>query len=224
MNKIISALDVSKEDALVLIGKLKPVEDLLAGYKVGSLLVYANSINVLRDIKDKAGVPIIYDGQKLGTDIPDIVRDQVELLAIVDVGQLIVCPMGGGDETLESFVVTCFENGIKPVCVIQMTHKGAERYLVEDSGAMILRDALDMGVRDFVYPATKPEILERHRQMIGLDPAQGEITYKATGFKVQGGLPKTLKDLGVTEFIVGRAIYQADDPVQAVKDLSKEIN
>jgi orotidine-5'-phosphate decarboxylase len=224
MNKIIPALDVSNEDALVLIKKLKPVEDLLAGYKVGSLLVYARGINVLKEIKDKTDVPIIYDGQKLGTDIPDIVRDQVELLAIANVDQLIVCPMGGGDETLESFAVACFEYKIRPVCVIEMTHKGAERYLAEDSGAMILRDALDMGIRDFVYPATKPEVLKRHRQMSGLDPAQGEITYKATGFKVQGGLPKTLRDLGVTEFIVGRAIYQADDPVQAVKDLSKEIN
>ena len=225
MNKIIPALDVSNEDALVLIKKLKPVENLLAGYKVGSLLVYANSINVLRDIKDKAGVSIIYDGQKLGTDIPDIARAQVELFALANaVDQLIVCPIGAGDKTLESFVVTCFEYKIRPVCVIEMTHKGAGRYLVEDSGAMILRDALDMGVRDFVYPATKPEVLKRHRQMSALDPAQGDIIYKATGFKVQGGLPKTLRDLGVTEFIVGRAIYNADDPAQAVKDLSKEIN
>ena len=50
------------------------------------------------------------------------------------------------------------------------------------------------------------------------------VTLKATGFKVQGGSLPRLRDLGVTEFIVGRAIYDTKDPVQAVIDLSKEIN
>jgi len=219
MNKIIPALDVSKEDALALIEKLKPVENLLAGYKVGSLLVYAHGINVLKEIKNKTDVPIIYDGQKLGTDIPDIVRDQVKLLATADVDQLIVCPMGSGRETLKVFAETCIiqKKKIEPICVVKMTHPGADDFLLRRSHVGIFYAAKYFGIRKFIFPATHPEVF-------GDIYFDGSETIMATGFKVQGGKAELLRKLGVTEFIVGRAIYQADDPVQAVKDFSKEIN
>ena len=222
MNKIIPALDVSREEALELIENLKPVEDLLAAYKVGSKLVINCSKTIITEIKERTNVPILMDMQKLATDIPDVSAEQVNDFADVGVEQLIACPMGAGDETLEAFANQCFERGVIPVCVVEMTHPRANRYLRSDSGKMILADALNLGIRSFVYPATKPEVLEAHLDIIDAIPV--EVTLKATGFKAQGGLPAQLKILGVTEFIVGRAIYEAEDPVEAVKELFAEIN
>ena len=217
MNKIIPALDIGMEEALALVKKLEPVEDLLAGYKVGSLLVYVNGINILKEIKGKTDVPIIYDGQKLGTDIPEIVIDQVNLLSSTGVDQLIVCPMGGGGETLRVFTKTCKEKKIEPVCVVKMTHPGADDFLVSQSHVNIFSAAKHFEIRKFVFPATHPEVF-------GDLYFDGSETKLATGFKTQGGKTELLRKLGVTEFIVGRAIYNAGDPVQAVKNLSKEIN
>ena len=222
MNKIIPALDMGKEDALELIEKLREVPELLAGLKVGSLLVYENSTSIIQEIKDLIHTPIIFDGQKFGTDIPGIAAEQVELLASAGADQIIACPMGAGPETLKAFTESCFANQVIPVCVVEMTHPQADAYLRADTARQVLKDALKFGIRNFVYPATKPETLRSHRGI--LNAQNGSVTLKATGFKVQGGSLSELRNLRVTEFIVGRAIYNAEDPAQAVIDLSKEIN
>lgn len=226
MNGIIPALDVGKEQALDLVEKLNEVSKLLSGLKVGSLLVYENGINIIQEIKDLIDMPIIFDGQKFGTDIPDIAAEQVELLASAGADQIIACPMGAGPETLKAFTEACFANQVTPVCVIEMTHPQANAYLQVFVAGRILTDAIEFGIRNFVYPATKPTTLQTHKIIMSdnLAGTQEDITLKATGFKVQGGSLPRLRDLGVTEFIVGRAIYEAGDPVQAVIDLSKELN
>ncbi len=221
MNGIIPALDVGKKDALELVRKLDEVPNLLAGLKIGSLLAYENSISVIQEIKDLTNVRIIFDAQKSGTDIPDITAKQVELFASAGADQIIACPMGAGPETLESFTKACIASGVTPVCVVEMTHPQADAYLRVDTARQVLKDALKFGIRNFVYPATKPETLRSH---IGILNVQENVTLKATGFKVQGGSLPELQALGVTEFIVGGAIYNAEDPAQAVRDLYAEVN
>lgn len=221
MNKIIPALDVGKEKAFELVGKLEDVSHLLAGLKIGSLLAYENKPKIIADLKEITRAPVIFDGQKLATDIPEIVKEQVDMFASAGADQIIACPMGGGNITLQAFFDRCKEYGVTPVCVIKMTHPGAERYLAANSADLILQDALQIGIKNFVYPATKPDILEKHRSILN---AQKGITIKATGFKIQGGFPSQLRNLGVSEFIVGRAVYDAKDPMQAVIEIAREVN
>ncbi len=219
INKIIPALDVGKEKALELVEELDEVSELLAGLEVGSLLVYENGAGIIQEIKELTGAPIIFDG--LGTDIPDIAAEQVELLASAGADQIITCPMGAGPETLKAFTESCLANRVTPVCVVEMTHPQADAYLRVDTARQVLKDALKLGIRNFVYPATKPETLRSH---IGILNVQKDMTIKATDFKIQGGSLPELQTLGVTEFIVGGTIYNDKDPAQAVIDLSMEIN
>lgn len=129
--------------------------------------------------------------------------------------------MGSGRETLKHFTNVCRKCSIEPICVVKMTHLNSDSYLQAHVDADIFADAKRYGIKKFVFPATKPEILETYKKIPYLD---GSEILMATGFKVQGGKAETLRDLGITEFIVGRAIYQAKDPIQVVKDLLKEIN
>lgn len=61
-NKIVPALDVGKEQAFELVKQLEVVKSEFAGYKVGSLLVMENSIDILKELREATEVPIIYDG------------------------------------------------------------------------------------------------------------------------------------------------------------------
>lgn len=220
-NKIIPALDVNVSQVYTLVDKLEETKSEIAGYKIGSLLVMRHGIEVLEDLKGMTDLPIIYDGQKFGTDIPDIIKKQVELLATIGIDQLIIAPQGAGRESLKMFTETCKEYHIEPICVVKMTHLNADCYLQAHVDVDIFGDAKHYGIKKFVFPATKPEILEIYNKIPYLD---GTETLMATGFKVQGGKTEQLRDLGVTEFIVGRVIYQAKYPLQVVKDISEEIN
>ncbi len=222
MNNIIPALDVNRKKAFELVTQLENVSHLLAGLKVGFKLLWENTLAVITDLKEVTDLPIIFDGQKIGTDVPHIVEEQVDLLAAAGVDQIIICPLGSGDATLAAFYDRCKEYDVVPVCVVKMTHPGAERYLSSDASRLVLQDALEIGIRDFVYPATKPAILQKHSDDVLR--SQKDITIKATGFKAQGGSLPQLKRLGVSEFIVGRAVYASENPPRAVVELSKEVN
>ncbi|MBU0777699.1 hypothetical protein KKF82_05535, partial [Patescibacteria group bacterium] len=130
--------------------------------------------------------------------------------------ELIVCPMGGGKDTLQVFIDECYINDIKSICVLSMTQPNADSYLIENSAELIYNDAKYFGNYSYVIPATKNSS-ELNFMLIS------DEKY-ATGFKTQGGQTKPMIDFGVTKFIVGRAIYEIENPEQAINDIIQEIN
>lgn len=224
MNKIIIALDNKVEDGIRLVSRLNTPEmsEKIYGFKVGSLWLFEigkEIINTLSDVKHQDH-RIILDMQKWGTDIPDVVRKQVALTSTVPVDEIICCPMGAGMESLKAFVEEAIANDLKPICVLEMTQPRADEFLKYNSPTLILSEALLYGFRKFVIPATKPDKFKELFSSCGLY----EFEKYATGFKTQGGQTKPMVDLGVTKFIVGRAVYEADDPIEAVNEIYDEIN
>lgn len=220
MNKIIVAMDNSIEDGMKLIANTCNSEKVY-GYKIGSLWILDNGIVILKSVKDlleskNSECKIILDMQKWGTDIPSIVEKQVNKVASL-VNELIVCPMGGGKDSLEAFVNTCYNNDIRPICVLNMTQPNAESYLKKNSAKLIYYDAKNVGNHSFVIPATKDT------SKLSFMRTSCDIKY-ATGFKTQGGQTKTMVNFGVTKFIVGRAIYEADNPIKSISKIFDEIN
>ena len=220
-NKIIPSLDVSREEAFHLIKELECVEDKFGGYKVGSLLVMENGINVIKEINDRTELPIIYDGQKLGSDIPSITNKQIELLSNVDVDYAIIYPVGGGDRTLYQFIESCKKFNITPVCVVSMSHEISDRYLSISIEDIVLSTAYSYGIRTYVYPATKPEILQCHNELSNIN--MNDSVKLSTGFSKDEHY-SSMCDLGVSRFIVGRSIYLSSDPVGEVEKIWNLIN
>jgi len=229
MNQIIVAMDMEIPNGIELMSEIRTSEQIY-GYKIGSLWILERGIDILRILRGhlnsvNSNQKIILDMQKWGTDIPDIIKKQVEKVAPY-VDELICCPMGAGSESLKMFAKTCFENKINPICVLEMTHPKSDSYLKKKTYIDVLDNAIDFGISDFVIPATKepkPEIIPILSNWFP-NGFKGTVNFYATGFKVQDGQTKPMVDFGVTKFIVGRAVYESENPVKAIKDIYEEIN
>lgn len=234
-NQIVIAMDMEIENGLDLIEKTIEHEGIY-GYKIGSLWLLEELIlpeekgKLFKELKSilkdaHSNQKIILDMQKWGTDIPDIIKKQVNKVAPY-VDELICCPMGAGRQSLKAFANACFDNKIEPICVLEMTHPESDSYLVSKSWEMILHDACDYGITRIVIPATKEPKEEYTRILNNWYPNgyEGTVHFYATGFKTQGGQTEPMVKFGVSKFIVGRAVYEAKDPIKAIEDIYKEIN
>lgn len=225
-NQIIVALDNDIEDGLKLIEIIEDDSDLMRkiyGYNIGSMWVLDRGLNVLDDVWGSK-LNIILDMQKWPTDIPEIVAKQVNKVAKKKcVDELIVCPMGGGKKSLEALVTTCKDNDIRPLCVLEMTHSESDSYLKLGAWIDILHDAATLGVDGYIIPATK-QPREEIKMYLKTDFPNLSYDLYTTGYKVQGGQAEPMKKFGVTKFIIGRTIYDAENIVQAIDSSYNEIN
>lgn len=228
-NKIVIAMDNDINDGMRLLEVINKDPDLkkkIYGVKIGSLWVLEKGIGITVDIRDKIWdeCVIILDMQKWPTDIPEIVKRQVYKVAETGaVDELIACPMGGGKKSLEVFINSCKDYGIRPLCVLEMTHPESDSYLKTATYKDILYDAGSLGVDGFIIPATKDPRTEIKWHIQTAFPKLLYDLY-ATGFKVQGGQADPMRRFGVSKFIIGRAIYGAENVVDAIEGAYKEIN
>jgi len=215
---IIIALDIGLAEAGALVQKLKPVENKIAGYKVGSLNAIEHGLKAtVAELRQFTEKPIIYDHQKGGTDIPTITEQQVKLAAECGVNSFIAVPLGDGGETLTAFVNACNEVRILPIVLLEMTHAEADDYLKENSANLVFEKAKKLGVKYFVAPGNKPQkILELKGKM------DKGMFIVSPGIGAQGGKCERCVEAGTDYPIVGRGVYEAEDPVKAVKELYEQ--
>ena len=228
-NKIVIAMDNNINDGLKLLETINEDQELknkIYGIKIGSLWVLEKGVDIVKDVRKKIwnDCVIILDMQKWPTDIPDIVKKQVCRVAETDaVDELIACPMGGGKKSLEAFVISCEDAGIRPLCVLEMTHPESDAYLKTASYKDVLYDAGSLGIDGFIIPATKDPKTEIKWHILTAFPKLLYDLY-ATGFKVQGGQAEPMRRFGVSRYIIGRAIYEAEVPRDAIYNAYDEIN
>ena len=98
----------------------------------------------------------------------------------------------------------------------EMSHPGAKMFLQKDAEA-IAQMGVDMKITNFVAPATRLDRLATIRQIVG-----EEAFIISPGVGKQGGDgAKTLQYSNA--IIVGRSIYEAENPKQACEDLIKSL-
>lgn len=158
--------------------------------------------------------PIIFDAQKGGTDIPSITEEQVRLVAESGVDAFIACPPGSGTKTLEAFVNKSFEFNVIPIVLVEMTHPMANVFLKENAGEQILLRSLELGVKYFVAPGNDPEKILKYKTLAKSKGKDIKIFSPGLGF--QGGDPNKAGKAGTDFFIVGRSLYNSEDPRKEV--------
>jgi len=193
------------------------------GFELGLGYGLENVVSAARKYTDK---PIIYDHQKAGTDIPDTGKNFAKVCKKAGIDAVILFPQAG-PETEKAWITYAQEAGLKVIVGGRMTHKAyavSEGGFITDEGAMeIYKIAAQQGIKDFVVPGNKPEIIKAVREIIeaeGIKPV-----FYAPGFIAQGGKIADAAKVAGDKFhgIVGRGIYQATDMKQAALEHTSQI-
>ena len=222
---VIVACDVSGLEALKeLVLQTMNIQG-IGGYKVGAVLaIKYGLLQIVALIRKYTSLPIIYDHQKGGTDIPDLGEAFINSVASSGVDALILFPFGGR-LTLEKWVEAAKMAGITILIGGQMTQAG---FLEKEGGFVanqgpeaIYRQAARLGVKNFVVPGNRLDLAVSYKRVIFQEIGGEEVVFYAPGFGFQEGeITKANKVLGNRWHpIVGRSIYRADHPAEALKEL-----
>ena len=206
-SRLILALDVTNcEQAMDIVSQTR---EYLDAVKVNYPFVLACGMEAVREL---AGIVDIICDFKVA-DIPNTNRLIVEQVKKAGASGVIVQAFPGKD-SVEACVKAA--DGMDVFVLTEMSHPGAERYLqaIADDAA---RMALEVGASGIIAPATRPEKVKALRQIVG------DLKILTPGVGAQGGSAADVIKAGADYVIVGRAIYQADDPREAARKLAEEI-
>lgn len=223
---IILACDLKNLDCLTTLVKETCNLNFMQGYKIGVELVVPYGIYAVTEvIRRFTDLPIIYDHQKFGTDIPDMCSGKIlNVLKDAGVKTLIIFPQAG-IETLKAAVLACKDTGIVPIVGGEMTHRG---YLARDEGYIengaperMYRDASKLGVEYFVVPGTKIESIRKYKKLLLENVEEPKILFPGIGKGQGGDIVEAFNAAKPCDSyaIVGRGIYEEREPCIAAERL-----
>jgi len=172
---------------------------------------------VVREIRRLTNLPIIYDHQKYGTDIPDLSGGEIlESFKDAGIDGLIIFPFAG-IKTLQATVEGCRRANLISIVGGEMTHPGflvsEGGYIADDSPEKIYRDAAHLGVDTFVVPGTKIEKIKEYTKVIGDLVPNPRLMFPGIGKGQGGDIAEAFKAAlpYSCSAIVGRGLYAAED-------------
>jgi orotidine-5'-phosphate decarboxylase len=204
-NGVILAMDVTSREEAVRVAEA--VRDHVDAIKINWPLILGAGPGIITEM---AGLrPVICD-MKIA-DIPNTNRLIVEQ-AMSRGAEAVICHGFAGVDSVKA----CVDAARGQVFVVtEMSHPGGKQFTasVAEELALLAKEA---NARGIVAPATRPERVAELRKLIG------GLEIISPGVGAQGGKASDTLRAGATYVIVGRAIYQAEDPREAARLLSEE--
>ncbi len=208
--RLILALDVTdREEAIKISEKVAEYVDAI---KIGYPLVLATGMDIIGQLSKYA--PIIADFKV--ADIPNTNRLICEQVFKAGADAVIVQGFTGHD-SLEAAVKIAKEQKKDIFVVTEMSHPGALDFM-QQVGEGIAKMAADVQASGVVAPATRPQRVTEIRKIIG-----NKLSIISPGVGAQGGRACDVRKAGADWVIVGRSIYQSDEPELAAKKIVDEI-
>ena len=176
-------------------------------------------------------VPIIYDHQKGGTDIPELGAKFAKAVKRSGADAIILFPFGGA-KTEREWIKACEGEGLK---VLVGGHMTQAEFLESEGGFIgdlsperMFRIALELGVSDFILPGNKVPFVEKYRKIFQEYWSDGSYSISAPGFIKQGGIISEAGAVAgpVWNAIIGDKIYNAGrltDMTAAAKMFTSQI-
>ncbi len=205
-NRILLALDVtSRERAMEVVDAVRGNVD---GIKINWPLIMAAGPGIITDLA--AVKPVVCDLKV--ADIPNTNRLIVEQAMRLG-ASAVICQGFVGEDSVKACVDA---SGGQTFVVTEMSHPGGKQFTapVADQLAAIAKNA---GARGIVAPATRPERIADLRKIVG------DMEIISPGVGAQGGKASDAIAAGADYIIVGRAIYDAEDPAAASARLAEEV-
>jgi len=179
--------------------------------KIGRPLEMQTGKEIISRIRDATDIPIIYDGKI--ADIPYISAKIADIAYDAGADAVIMHAFVGMDAVRE--VVNLKKGDV--ITVIEMTHPGSVEYL-EPMSEKLIRETSKIGVDGVVLPATRTR---RVRQLSELLDSETYII--SPGIRAQGAEPGDAIINGSDYEVVGRAIYQSENPKRSAEQIYREI-
>jgi len=204
-NGVILALDVTSREEAIQVAEA--VRDHVDAIKINWPLILGAGPDI---ISEMAGLsPVICD-MKIA-DIPNTNRLIVEQ-TMARGAEAVICHGFAGADSVRA----CVDAAKGQVFVVtEMSHPGGQEFTAPVAEKLALL-AKDVDARGIVAPATRPERVAELRKSVG------DLEIISPGVGVQGGKASDTLKSGATYVIVGRTIYQAEDPREAARALSEE--
>jgi orotidine-5'-phosphate decarboxylase len=225
---VIVAADVEAEKLAELVRATCVVKG-IGGYKVGLELVLEQGLpKVVKMVEDNTDLPIIYDHQKAGNDIPEMGVRFASVCKKAGVDAVILFPFSSA-RTERDWIHACQD---KLLTVLVGGHMTQPEFLENEGGFIavgapdrIYQIAAENGVRDFVVPGNKVEYVAHYREFLERMLGKGTFNLYAPGFITQKGEISEFAQVAGEKWhaIVGSAIYKAMDIRAAAEQMTSQI-
>lgn len=210
-NNLILALDVMNEnDAIKICDSIKEYIDTI---KIGYPLALAEGLEIISKLKDKFGFKVICDFKVADIDATNEKICDETFKAGADA---IICHGFVGPDSVQACLDVANKHGKELFLLTEMSHPGAKMFLQKNADA-IAQMGVEMGIKNYVAPATRLDRLSDIRNIVG-----NEAYIISPGVGKQGGDGKKTLEYS-NAIIVGRSIYEADNPKLACEDLIKSL-
>jgi len=224
---IVIACDIDSLSSMIKLVKETTRIEGVSGYKIGFTLTLRYGLSTVVEImKQNTNLPVIFDYQKAGNDIPSMGKPFAKICKESGVDSVIIFPFTG-PETQKEFTFALIEEGLNVITGSHMTHS---KFLASDGGyierkstEMIFQWAKVLGCGSFVIPGNR---IDYSQNLISVLNKPDAIFY-SPGIGTQGG---SLKDfIEMTKnyesyAIIGSAIYNSSDPVLKILEFMSEIS
>ncbi len=209
-NNLILALDVTNKAKAIEI--CEKVSTYINTIKIGYPLTLAEGLEIIKIIKDKFNTNIICDYKV--ADI-DATNSKICDLTFEAGADAIICHGFVGSDSVQACLDSANKHQKEIFLLTEMSHPGAKMFLQKDAEE-IAKMGVDMGITNYVAPATRLDRLSKIRNIVGDDAC-----IISPGVGKQGGDAKKTLEFA-SAIIVGRSIYESDNPALACEKILKD--
>ena len=210
-NNLILALDVmSESEAVEICDSIKEYIDTI---KIGYPLALAEGLEIIKKLKDQFGFKVICDFKVADIDATNSKICDETFKAGADA---IICHGFVGSDSVQACLDMANKHGKELFLLTEMSHPGAKMFLQQNAEA-IAEMGVEMGIANYVAPATRLDRLSIIRDIVGKD-----AYIISPGVGKQGGDGKKTLEYS-NAIIVGRSIYESDNPKVACENLIKSL-
>lgn len=210
-NSLILALDVMNENEAIEI--CDSVKEYIDTIKIGYPLTLAEGLEIINKLKEKFGFKIICDFKVADIDATNSKICEETFKAGADA---IICHGFVGHDSVQACLDMANKHKKELFLLTEMSHPGAKMFLQKNADA-IAEMGVDMGITNYVAPATRLDRLSDIRNIVGKD---AYIISPGVG-KQGGDGKKTLQYSNA--IIVGRSIYESENPKESCEKLIKSL-
>ena len=211
-NNLILALDVGSEIEATRI--CDDVKEYIDTIKIGYPLALAEGLEIIAKLKDKFGFKVICDFKVADIDATNSKICEETFKAGADA---IICHGFVGSDSVQACLDAANKYNKELFLLTEMSHPGAKMFLQKNADA-IAQMGVDMGITNYVAPATRLNRLADIRRIVGKDSY-----IISPGVGKQGGDGKKTLEIS-NAIIVGRSIYESDNPQEACEKLIESLN